>query len=213
MSERNYSIVDHIIMQVQACLDTVHNNAKSQRPYPANHLLEAKLSSEEQRKSIGFMRVNDTGEVCAQALYRGQALMAKSEEVRNTLLKCGEEETDHLSWCQIRLNELNGKRSYLNVAWYGSSFAIGMVAGFFGDGFNLGFVEETEKQVGRHLQQHLDNLSIEDKKSRAVIHQMQSDEASHANNALNAGAKALPMPVKYLMKFQSKVMTNVAYWI
>ncbi len=156
------------------------------------------------------MRVNHTGEVCAQALYQGQALTARSHKVRADMAQAAQEENDHLAWCEQRLEQLGTHKSRLNPLWYGGSFAIGVVSGLLGDRVNLGFLAETEKQVVRHLDGHLQILPQHDKASRAIIDQMKIDEGKHATHALHAGGMELPSAVKRLMRAASKVMTTVA---
>lgn len=156
------------------------------------------------------MRVNHTGEVCAQALYQAQAITARSSQIRKTMAGAAEEENDHLSWCESRLEELEGRKSYLDPIWYGGSFMIGALFGVFGDRWNLGFLAETERQVVAHLEHHLKKLPADDYRSRAILQQMKSDEANHATHAIEAGAKELPAPVKRLMRVAAKVMTTTA---
>jgi ubiquinone biosynthesis monooxygenase Coq7 len=157
--------------------------------------------------------VNHVGEVCAQALYQGQGLTARNETVQQTLMQAAREETEHLAWTERRIAELGGRKSLLNPLWYGGSFAIGVVAGMLGDKWNLGFLAETEHQVGAHLAGHLQCLPHNDEKSRAIVTQMKIDEASHATMALSYGGAELPLPVKFTMKLGSKVMTQTAYWV
>ena len=152
-------------------------------------------------------------EVCAQALYQGQSLTARNEAVQQTLMKAAREETEHLAWTERRIEELGGRKSMLNPFWYGGSFVIGMLAGMLGDKWNLGFLAETEKQVGEHLGSHLLRLPHNDKKSQAIVSQMQIDETSHATMALSNGGAELPLPVKFAMKMSSQVMTKTAYWV
>lgn len=200
-------------MQIDNCLAAVVREPTSQRDYPAKDDPDNELTAAQKKQSAGFMRVNYSGEVCAQALYNAQALMARDEKTRETLLHCGEEETDHLAWCNQRLKELNSHRSYLNIFWYWNSFFIGLTAGMAGDKWSLGFVEETEIQVGKHLQGHLEKLDQNDIKTRSVIKQMELDEAKHAETAATNGAESLPTPIKKLMGLHAKVMTTLAYWI
>ena len=158
------------------------------------------------------MRVNHTGEVAAQALYHGQAFVARSAETRDLLLKAAREETDHLAWCETRLTELQSRTSYLNPLWYAGSFALGALAAAFGDRMSLGFVAETERQVEGHLDEHLARLPPKDSRSRAILEQMRTDEISHGAAARMAGGTQLPAPVRALMKHTSRVMTHTAYW-
>jgi ubiquinone biosynthesis monooxygenase Coq7 len=159
------------------------------------------------------MRVNHCGEVCAQALYNGQSLTARNPETAAALRRASLEETEHLAWCEKRINELGGRKSLLNPIFYGSSFALGAIAGAAGDKWNLGFLAETEHQVGKHLQDHLSQLPKGDVKSRAILEQMQIDEAQHAANAVQHGAAELPQPVKSAMQLFSKVMTKTSYYL
>lgn len=159
------------------------------------------------------MRVNHTGEVCAQALYRGQAITSKRSTTRDKLEQAAEEENDHLAWCAERIAQLGGHQSLLNPLWYVGSFGIGSVAGLAGDKWNLGFLAETERQVVTHLHDHLSRLPKDDQLSAAILEQMRVDEDQHATNALRAGGTQLPGPVKILMKLSSKLMTQTAYWI
>lgn len=213
MNNRRYTPLDHVIMQVNNGLATLFSDLTPSRPNPAKACLDPKLSSEEKKESIGYMRVNHTGEVCAQALYNGQSITARNEKTRAMLEKASIEETDHLAWCHDRLKELGGHRSYLNIFWYSNSFIMGMAAGLAGDKWSLGFVEETEKQVELHLESHLSKLPPNDSKSRKIVAQMKADEIEHGQSAKKAGAEELPAPVKKLMKLHAKLMTTAAYWI
>ena len=169
------------------------------------------MAASARRHAAGLMRVNHTGEVCAQALYVGQAAVARDEATREQLLKAAQEETDHLAWCGERLRELDSRPSLFNPLWYAGSYAIGLAAGLRGDGWNLGFVAETERQVEVHLVEHLQTLPPEDLRSRAILETMKTDEARHAENAEAAGARRLPLPVTWLMALSSGVMKTVAY--
>ncbi len=171
------------------------------------------MNPSEHRRSAGYMRVNHVGEVCAQALYQSQALIAQSESTRVLMKDAATEEIDHLAWCERRLKELNAHKSLLNPLWYAGSFVIGATAGIIGNQWNLGFVRETEKQVVQHLEHHLAVLPQADIRSREVVAQMQADEAKHADMAQQAGAAALPYPVRELMRQTSRIMTRIAYWI
>jgi ubiquinone biosynthesis monooxygenase Coq7 len=171
------------------------------------------LSDAERRESAALMRVNHTGEVAAQALYHGQAFVARSEKTREMLLLAAREETDHLAWCETRLSELQSRTSFLNPLWYVGSFAIGAVAATFGDRVSLGFVAETERQVEGHLDSHLERLSQKDLRSRAIVEAMRTDEISHGMAARAAGGAELPAVARELMKHTSRVMTHTAYWI
>jgi len=215
MPSTRLSLIDTFIINADRALRTLAagNDMTSERPSPARSLNEADLSDAERKKSAALMRVNHTGEVCAQALYQGQALTAKLPDVRAEMEKAAEEEIDHLVWCQERIDALGSHTSYLNPVWYGLSFAIGAGAGLVSDKVSLGFVAATEDQVGKHLQDHLQALPEHDARSRAVVGQMLEDEARHADMALSAGGYNFPAPVKGLMTLVSKVMTTTSYRI
>jgi len=214
MKIRSYSPLDHLIMNLDQALRTLAGRPRvTERPDPANDCDEAELGKSEQLESVRLMRVNHSGEVAAQALYQGQALTARLEEVRDRMERAADEENDHLEWCERRVKALGGHLSYLNPVWYLGSFAIGAAAGVIGDKWSLGFVVETEKQVIGHLEDHLKQLSESDKKSRAILEQMKTDEARHGAAAKKAGGAELPPPVRQLMKLTSKVMTATAYWV
>jgi ubiquinone biosynthesis monooxygenase Coq7 len=171
------------------------------------------MTAPERQIAAALMRVNHTGEICAQALYQGQALTARNATARAALEQAAAEETDHLAWTAQRIEELGGRASLLNPLWYAGSFALGAAAGFLGDKWNLGFLAETERQVEGHLEGHLDRLPAQDEKSRAIVNEMKVDEARHARTALEHGAAELPEPAKLAMKLGSRVMTRTAYWI
>jgi len=204
--------LDSLIVEFDKGLRTLFSQAHSVRPYPDADLQEAALSDSEKKKSAALMRVNHCGEICAQALYQGQAWTAHDPQVQRKLGDAAQEETEHLAWTAQRVNELGGHLSVLNPLWYTSSLAIGAIAGLLGDKWNLGFLAETERQVGTHLQSHLHKLPENDAKSRAVVQQMYIDETQHAQMAVDLGASELPFPVKLAMTFSGKVMTNTAYW-
>jgi ubiquinone biosynthesis monooxygenase Coq7 len=211
---RDYSPFDRLLLQVDKAVRTVFGAAPlTERPDPAAGVSEAELDGAARRRSAGLMRVNHAGEVSAQALYQGQALTARLAAVRGKMERAALEENDHLAWCERRLEELGSRTSVLNPLWYAGSFAIGALAGLAGDKWSLGFVAETERQVVRHLEEHLDRLPEQDHKSRAVLQQMKEDETHHATVALNAGGAELPGPVKQAMRLTSKVMTNTAYFL
>lgn len=205
--------IDRLIVHFDRGLRTLFAPGRSLRPMPGDDLPEAALAPDEKRHVGALMRVNHTGEVCAQALYQGQALTARSGDVRKTLEQAAFEEGEHLAWTERRIDELGGRKSFLNPFWYASSFTIGAVAGMLGDKWNLGFLAETERQVGKHLDGHLQRLPTQDVKSRLVLEQMQKDEAQHASNALFYGGAALPLAVRLAMRLSSKVMTTGAYWV
>ena len=209
------SFVDRLIVQADRALRTLAgaSDLTAERPSPAATLYETELNEQEKRHAAGLMRVNHAGEVCAQALYQGQALTAKLPDVRTEMEKAAAEEVDHLVWCQQRIDELGSHTSYLNPVWYGLSFAIGAGAGLVSDRVSLGFVAATEDQVCRHLNSHLAKLPAQDFRSRAVVEQMLEDEARHADAALAAGGMDFPAPVKVMMTLVSKAMTFSSYRI
>ncbi|KAF0103696.1 MAG: ubiquinone biosynthesis monooxygenase Coq7 [bacterium] len=202
---------DAFILQFDKALRTVFASAHSRRAHPDAGIPEAELSEAEKRHAAGLMRVNHSGEVCAQALYQGQALTARNPEAARALLEASDEETEHLAWCERRLHDLGSHKSLLNPLWYAGSFALGAVAGALGDKWNLGFLAETERQVEGHLDGHLSSLPDTDAKSRAVVEQMKADEIRHAETAIAHGGAELPEPVKQAMRLTSKVLTFAAY--
>ena len=212
MSElRQLTTLDRFLADTQRALDTVFGAPAAQRASPAADVAQIELDEAERRHASGLMRINHVGEVCAQALYTGQAAVARDETTRQHLLEAAQEETDHLAWCAQRLAELDSRPSLLNPLWYAGSFAIGALAGLRGDGWNLGFVVETERQVEAHIDEHLESLPAADARSRAILEVMKADEARHADNAEAAGARVLPPPVPTLMAAASKLMKAVAY--
>lgn len=211
---RNYTFLDTLCLQFDNALKTLQGQVTTtERTNPANNIAETELTPTEQKQAASLMRVNHVGEVCAQALYQGQAFTAKTEKVRHEMQQASAEENDHLDWCQTRLQQLNSRVSYLNPIWYAGSFAMGALAGFLGDKWSLGFVVETENQVEQHLAGHLEALPEGDLKSRAIVAQMQADEAEHARHAASLGAAALPKWVPGVMRVKAKVMTSLAYWV
>jgi ubiquinone biosynthesis monooxygenase Coq7 len=204
-------VIDGLIVEFDKALRTVFAPARSVRACPGGGLPDAPLSEEQRQLAAALMRVNHCGEICAQALYQGQAIMSRDENARKALEQAAREETEHLAWTEERIAELGGRKSLLNPVWYGGSLAIGMVAGVFGDRWNLGFLAETERQVESHLSGHLDRLPEEDQRSRAIVEQMKDDEVNHANTAEALGAHELPAVVKAAMKLASRVMTTVAH--
>ncbi|WP_444883649.1 2-polyprenyl-3-methyl-6-methoxy-1,4-benzoquinone monooxygenase [Microbulbifer sp. PSTR4-B] len=214
MSERNLSGLDHLLIQADRALRTLSPGEPCHgRPSPAKGEAEAELSDTERKHAAGLMRVNHSGEVCAQALYQGQALTAKLPEVRGEMERAADEEIDHLAWCEQRLKELDSRPSLLNPLWYGLSFGLGAAAGKISDRISLGFVAATEERVCEHLESHLQKLPAQDKRSRAVVEQMLVDESEHAHAALAAGGKRFPAPVKGAMSLVAKVMTSASYKI
>ncbi len=205
--------IDDLIIAFDKGLRTVFASARSVRPVPGDTLPEAELDAAQRSLAAALMRVNHSGEICAQALYQGQALTARDSSARAALEQAAQEETEHLAWTERRIAELGGRKSVLNPLWYTGSFAIGAVAGLLGDKWNLGFLAETERQVVRHLEGHLGRLPAGDRKSRAIVGQMCEDEARHATSALRHGGAELPAPVKAAMQASSKVMTGAAYFL
>jgi ubiquinone biosynthesis monooxygenase Coq7 len=181
------------------------------RAAPGEDLPEADLDAAQRSLAAALMRVNHAGEICAQALYQGQALTARDSSARAALEQAAQEETEHLAWTERRIAELGGQKSLLNPLWYAGSFAIGAASGLLGDKWNLGFLAETERQVVRHLEGHLGRLPADDRKSRAIVEQMREDEARHATSALKHGGAELPAPVRAAMQVSSKVMTGTAF--
>jgi ubiquinone biosynthesis monooxygenase Coq7 len=212
MSTRRLSFPDRFLVEAQRALAAaVGGTAVAERPNPGMPEPDVEMTAPARTHAAGLMRINHTGEVCAQALYVGQAAVARDEATRTQLLAAAQEETDHLAWCAERLRELDSRPSLLNPLWYAGSYAIGVAAGLRGDGWNLGFVVETERQVEAHLEEHLRTLPAEDLRSRAILATMKDDEARHAEHAQAAGARALPQPIPRLMALASAVMKAVAY--
>ncbi|HEY9209813.1 MAG TPA: 2-polyprenyl-3-methyl-6-methoxy-1,4-benzoquinone monooxygenase [Methylotenera sp.] len=206
-----HSTLDRFISEFDTGLRTLLAKPHSQRVHPDENVAEAKLTDAEKRHASALMRINHTGEVCAQALYSGQAITARDAATSKTMQQAAREETEHLAWCETRIQELGGRTSILNPLFYAGSFAIGAAAGALGDKWSLGFLEETEHQVGEHLNSHLTQLPEADEKSRKIVEQMRLDEAKHANDAKLHGAAQLPAPVKFCMKQMSKFMTASTY--
>jgi len=214
MNDRQFTLIDKICIQLDQATKTVFSdNNTAEREYPAEGIAEAELREADRDHIAGLMRVNHTGEVCAQALYQGQALTARTTKVKEKMQESADEEVDHLAWCEQRLSELDSHTSYLNPFWYLGSYLIGAFAGLAGDKWSLGFVAETERQVVKHLEKHLGELPEKDKRTASVIGQMQEDEEHHATVAMEVGAVELPKPVKSLMRIFSKIMTSTAYKI
>ena len=209
MTASRRSLVDHLLIAADEALRTLSGSASAARASPAR---EAKAGGDP-RVSAGLMRVNHTGEICAQALYSGQALFARDDRVRAALQGAAAEERDHLAWCRGRLKELNAQPSALDPLWYAGSFALGVVSGIAGDRWSMGFLAETEAQVERHLEGHLDRLPADDARSRAIVTQMRDDEARHGSMGRALGAAQLPLPVKAAMRMASRVMTRTAYYV
>ena len=209
---RDYTPIDALLINADTALRTVIGKPiVTHRPYPANKIDDCDFKDEDRNHVASLMRINHSGEVSAQALYQGQAMTARNNEVREKLEQAAMEENDHLAWTEARLHELGDRTSYLNPIWYAGSLAIGAFAGALGDKWNLGFLAETEHQVVEHLNEHLKELPKQDKRSRAILEQMKIDEAKHATTALDHGGAELPEPVKGLMALMSKVMTKTTY--
>jgi ubiquinone biosynthesis monooxygenase Coq7 len=210
---RRLSPLDRLLAEAQRGLSGMADDALAVRENPGAPKPDLEMAERHRKHSAGLMRINHTGEVCAQALYVGQAAVARDEATRAQLLEAAQEETDHLAWCHERLRELDSRPSLLNPLWYAGSYAIGVAAGLRGDGWNLGFVVETERQVEAHLDEHLKRLPPEDLRSRAILETMKEDEARHADHAQAAGARVLPQPIPKIMALASSVMKAVAYRI
>jgi len=213
MFKKRFSFIDQALIEADKALKTVFcNKIAAHTKSPSEGLKLPEMPPKNRRLSSALMRIDHAGEICAQALYRGQACTAKSKKIREHLRKSADEEQDHLAWCQERLTQLHAHPSFLNPFWYTASFTMGAITGLIGDAWSLGFVIETENQVETHLKDHLQKLPAEDKPSEAILKQMLKDEVHHANEAKKKGGKTLPTPVQWIMKFQSKVMTSTAYY-
>jgi ubiquinone biosynthesis monooxygenase Coq7 len=207
-------MLDRLIIEFDKGLKTLAANAHSVRPHPDQNIAQTtELSPNDKRHAAALMRINHCGEVCAQALYNGQALTAKNSQTVLALEQASKEETEHLAWCEKRIQELGGRTSLLNPIWYAGSFTLGAIAGALGDKWNLGFLAETERQVGEHLNRHLDELPADDDKSRAILKQMKTDEAEHAATAIQLGGVKLPITVRSAMQGMSRVMTSTTYYL
>ena len=205
------SLFDLAVIAADRVLKTLAGQHHSERGSPARAIASAVLDPQEKIHAAGLMRVNHAGEICAQALYEGQAMVAREAGVRRALLVAAREEEDHLAWCDERLQELDSRPSLLNPLWYGMSFVLGAATGLMGDRISLGFVAATEDQVTRHLDRHMHDLPVNDERSRAIVAQMRADEARHGAAALAAGGADFPQPVKDAMTLLSTVMTATAY--
>ena len=214
IAERQLTTLDQLLVGADRALRTLTGNTQpALRISPAREQAECSLTAEEKKLSCGLMRVNHTGEVCAQALYQGQALTAKLPMVRAEMERAADQEIDHLAWCEERVRQLDGHLSVLNPLWYGMSFALGAAAGLVSDKVSLGFVSAIEDQVCEHLEEHLQTLPVHDEKSRAVVAQMLEDEAHHSHAALTAGGVRFPLPVKKAMTLVSRLMTRSSRYI
>ncbi|MBW3566428.1 MAG: 2-polyprenyl-3-methyl-6-methoxy-1,4-benzoquinone monooxygenase [Proteobacteria bacterium] len=210
---RRLTPLDQLLASADNALRTVagRHAHHASRENPAGDMPEALHDEKARRHAAGLMRVNHAGEIAAQALYQGQSVFAREERVRTAMQESAQEEVDHLAWCEDRLVELDSRPSRLAPFWYAGSFTIGALAGLAGDKWSLGFVAETERQVETHLDGHLQNIAVEDQRSRAIIEQMKADEVRHGQKAVTEGAIDLPWPIRQLMKAASKVMTTTAY--
>ncbi len=211
---RHYTPFDGLLMQADTALRTVFGAPKvTERANPAETVEECELDDKDKKLVTGLMRINHAGEVCAQALYQGQAMTARDPEIRAKLERAAQEENDHLAWCEGRLKELGARTSIFDPFWYAGSLGLGIAAGLAGDKWSLGFLAETENQVTKHLNGHLEQLPEADKKSAAIIKQMAIDEEGHEQLAIREGGADLPTPIKSMMKATSKIMTNTVYHI
>jgi ubiquinone biosynthesis monooxygenase Coq7 len=206
-------MIDRFIIEFDKALRTLLAEPQSVRPHPGGEHADVALENRDKHHAAALMRVNHCGEVCAQALYNGQALTARDGNTAATLQQAAREETEHLAWCEKRIHELGGRTSLLNPLWYSGSFALGTIAGALGNKWNMGFLAETERQVGWHLIEHMAKLPEHDARSRAILAQMQTDEAAHADNAVRQGAAELPKAVKSVMRSVSKLMTRTSYYL
>ena len=214
MKHRNYSPLDHLIVNFDQALRTLAGRPLvTGRPNPAEDREETELSELEKAESVRLMRVNHAGEVAAQALYQGHATVARDRNIEAQMQRAAGEEFDHLAWCEQRIKELGEDVSRLSPFWYAGAYAIGAASGILGDKWSLGFIAETERQVCAHLDSHLESLPPEDARSRAIVEQMRDEEEEHGENAKDAGAADLPAPLKRLMQMTAKVMTKTAYWV
>jgi 3-demethoxyubiquinol 3-hydroxylase len=207
-----YSPLDQLLIAADNALRTISGNACASRPVP-EHGASPPMPDADRRHSAALMRVNHAGEICAQALYAGQALVARDPKVREALEHAGAEERDHLSWCRARLQALDSRTSLLDPLWYAGSFALGVASGLAGDRWSLGFLVETERQVEKHLDGHLERLPGADDGSRAIVLQMREDEIRHGRSGESLGAAELPYAVRMAMRLASNVMTRTAYWV
>jgi ubiquinone biosynthesis monooxygenase Coq7 len=212
MGSTHYTAADKLVINLDQALRTLFGRPLvTERANPGAPLQEPDLSPQTRDHTARLMRINHTGEVCAQALYQGQALTAHEESTRRSMARAAAEENDHLDWCETRVEELGGRLSLLNPFWYAGSFMLGAAAGIAGDRWSLGFVAETEKQVEGHLDEHLSQIDLEDEKTRVILEQMKADEIRHGAAAKNQGGVDLPAPMKQLMRLTSKLMTTSVY--
>jgi ubiquinone biosynthesis monooxygenase Coq7 len=205
--------VDALISGFDKALRTIAAPAAMRRALPGGDLPEAELNAAERRHVAALMRVNHCGEICAQALYQGQAMASQDTHIQQALVQAAHEETEHLAWTARRIDDMGGRQSLLKPLWYGGALAMGVLASKCGDAWNLGFLAETERQVEAHLLGHAARLPQQDQRSRAILEQMRQDEASHADSAVRLGARELPAPVKFGMKLAARMMTTTAYYV
>ena len=213
MDSRTFTFADRLIGEIDKIIKVLAAPSRAVREPPASAGDGPVLEPEQARESVRLMRVNHAGEVAAQALYQGQALTARSKEIAAVMARAAAEEIDHLAWCERRIAELGGKTSVLNPLWYAGSYAIGVLAGAFGDRVSLGFIAETEKQVESHLRDHLERLPGADLRSRAILEQMTHDEIEHGAKAASLGGSPLPAPLRTAMRLSSRLMTRSSYWL
>lgn len=204
---------ESLVVEFDKGLRTLFSVMPTRRESPGNHYGEPIFSEADKARAAALMRINHAGEVCAQALYQGQALTCRTPDIREALAKAAQEETEHLAWTEQRINELGSHKSLLNPFWYLGSLSLGAIAGLVGDGWSLGFLAETERQVEAHLDHHLSELPVQDTKSQAIVRQMRVDEGGHADMAMRLGAQELPAPVKTVMRLSARVMTQTAYYL
>lgn len=214
MTTRNFSPIDRALINLDQAVRTLFGRPQTtERPNPAAGIADTQFSEKERKHTARLMRINHTGEVCAQALYQGQALTARVPDVQRSMKRSALEENDHLHWCETRIEELGDRKSLLNPLWYAGSFTLGALAGLAGDKWSLGFVAETERQVESHLDGHLAEIPSTDEKTRTVLEEMKADEIHHAEVAKAAGGVSLPGPIKLAMRLTSQVMTRSVYWV
>ncbi len=213
MAERTFSILDRLLGEIDIAIKVLAAPARPSRPAPSAPGGELVMETRDRQESARLMRVNHSGEIAAQALYQGQALTARDPNVATAMRHAADEEMDHLAWCEQRITELHGTTSLLNPLWYAGSFAIGALAGAFGDRTSLGFIAETEKQVEAHLRDHRERLPAADDRSRAILEQMTHDEVQHGAAATALGADELPLPLRLGMRWTSRIMTRISYWL
>lgn len=210
---RKLNMLDRCIAEFDKALRTVFAPAQSIRDMPGADLPEAELDDSQRKHTAALMRVNHVGEICAQALYQGQTLTSGDMAIKRALGRAAQEETEHLAWTERRIKELGGHKSLLNPLWYGGALAFGILAGKFGDAWNLGFLAETERQVEAHIESHKARLAAEDGRTLKILEQMRLDEIGHADTAVRLGARELPTPIKRIMWLASRIMTSTAYYV